>query len=417
MLNPLQLRNNFPILTTQIDNQNLVYLDNAATSQKPQQVIDAISDYYTHSNANVHRGVHTLSDKATLLLEDSRKNIADFFGADQEELIIVRNATQAINGVAYGWADHVLKKGDVILTTLMEHHANIVPWQEVCKRIGTELKFVRVTKEGLLDLIDFQKKLENPKVRLVTLVHISNTLGTVNPVDQVVKLVANKNKQGKGSEVRVLVDGAQSAPHIKINFHSLGVDFFVFSGHKMLAPMGVGGLLVRKELLESGEMQPWLFGGGMINTVSTTGTELSTDLAERFTPGTPDVASTVGLAVACGYLQQLGMDQVEAHDRHLVDYTYQQLSKLKNITIIGPKPENRISSVAFLHKTVHAHDVAQILNSMGVAVRSGHHCCMPLHTEFGWQATVRVSFQVYNTEQDIDRLVKGLHKVSQVFGE
>lgn len=411
MFDPKTIKKDFPILNQLVNGQPLCYLDNAATSQKPQVVVDAISSYYLHDNANVHRGIHYLSDQASKAWDNARQTVANFFGCLPDELIVTRNATEAINGVAYGWANYHFQAGDVILTTLMEHHANIVPWQEVCKRTGAKLEFIKVTSQGELDLQDLQAKLKNePKIKLVALVHVSNTLGTVNPVEQIVKLVKNQN-----SQIKILIDGAQSAPHLKINFAQLNVDFFAFSGHKMLAPMGVGGLLVKRELLENQEMKPWLFGGGMIDTVTPEKTEFNPDLADRFTAGTPDVASLVGLASACEYLNELGMENVEKHDQELVAYALAKLAQIPEIKMVGPQT-NRLGSVAFIYQGVHAHDVAQILDSVGVAVRSGHHCCMPLHLQFGWQATVRASFQVYSTQEDIDQLVVGLAKVKKVFG-
>lgn len=411
MFDPQKIKQDFPIFQQKVNDFPITYLDNGATSQKPQVVIEAITNYYSHDNANVHRGIHYLSDQATKAWENSREIVADFFGAQADELIITRNATEAINGVAYGWADNNLSAGDTILTTMMEHHANIVPWQQVCARTGAALQFIKVLDDGRLDLEDLSKRLadKSSKIKLVALTHVSNTLGTVNPIAKVVKLVREYQPESK-----ILIDGAQSAPHMKINFDQMDVDFYAFSGHKMLAPMGVGGLFVKKNLLTSEAMKPWLFGGGMIASVLPDKTEFNPDLAEKFTAGTPDVASLVGLASACQYLDQLGMDNVERHDRELVEYTLGKLAQIKEINIIGPSSD-RLGSVAFVHSLAHAHDVAQILDSVGVAVRSGHHCCMPLHRQFGWQATVRASFQVYNSKEDIDQLIKGLEKVNQVF--
>lgn len=419
MLGSQMIKSQFPILSRRVNSKPLVYLDNAATSQKPQVVIDAISNYYTQHNANVHRGVHLLSDESTGVFEESRNSIANFFGADPEELIITRNATESINGIAYGWADHHLQEGDVIVTSLMEHHANFVVWQEVAKRTGAKLEIIGVDEQGRLKLDELKQKLETLPVRLVALVHVSNTTGTVNPIKKIKKIIENNQKE---APIRLLIDGAQSVPHMLINFKQLDVDFYVFSGHKMLAPMGVGGLLVKKELLESGEMQPWLFGGGMIFSVLPEGTEYNSDLTERFTAGTPDVASVVGLAAACEYLKTLEMRKVEQHDRELVLYALQELGRLPEIKIIGPTtPEqagqslDRLGSVAFIHQIAHAHDVSQILDSEGVAVRSGYHCTMPLHNHFGWQATTRASFSVYSSKNDVDALIKGLAKINQVF--
>lgn len=399
----------------QVHGQPLVYLDSAATSQKPQSVIDAITDYYTQHNANVHRGVHLLSDESSELYERSRRTIAQFFGADQNELILVRNTTEAINGVAYGWADAHLQAGDVILTTLLEHHSDFVVWQEVCRRTGAKLEFLDVDEQGKISLEQLEQKISQLPVKLVAMVHVSNTTGTLNPIQQAAQLIKTAQKES-GRQIRFLVDGAQSAPHLPVNFHQLGVDFFVFSGHKMLGPMGVGGLLVKMELLKSEEMKPWLFGGGMIAEVYPDHTLYQEEACERFTAGTPDVASAVGLAAACDYLTKIGMADVAAHDRSLVKLALTELNKIPELTIIGPQDDERIGSVAFIHQRIHAHDVAQILDSAGVAVRSGHHCTMPLHLQFSWQATVRASFHIYNSEADIKALVAGLDKVKQVFG-
>ena len=415
MFNPDQIKQDFPILQRQVHGQPLVYLDSAATSQKPQSVIDAITDYYTQHNANVHRGVHLLSDESSELYERSRRTIAQFFGADQNELILVRNTTEAINGVAYGWADAHLQAGDVILTTLLEHHSDFVVWQEVSRRTGAKLEFLDVDEQGKISLEQLEKKISQLPVKLVAMVHVSNATGTLNPIQQAAQLIKTAQKES-GQQIRFLVDGAQSAPHLPVNFHQLGADFFVFSGHKMLGPMGVGGLLVKQELLKSEEMRPWLFGGGMIAEVYPDHTLFQGEAWERFTAGTPDVASAVGLAAACDYLTKIGMADVAAHDRSLVKLALTELNKIPELTIIGPQDDERIGSVAFIHQRIHAHDVAQILDSAGVAVRSGHHCTMPLHLQFSWQATVRASFHIYNSEADIKALVAGLDKVKQVFG-
>ena len=418
MLGSQMLKSQFPILSRKVNNKPLVYLDNAATSQKPLEVIEAISNYYTQHNANVHRGVHRLSDESTTVFEESRATIAKFFGADTEELVVTRNATESINGVAYGWVDKNLQEGDVIVTSLMEHHANFVVWQEVAKRTGAKVEYVGVDENGRLELGELEEKLKTLPVKLVALVHVSNTTGTVNPIKKIRQLIS---KHQKDHPIRLLLDGAQSAPHMKVDFHQLGADFYVFSGHKMLAPMGVGGLIAKKELLESEEMKPWLFGGGMIFSVLPEETEFNPDLSDRFTAGTPDVASIVGLAAACDYLKKLKMRKVEQHDRELVIYALEKLQQFPEIKIVGPikslsqKPLDRLGSVAFIHQAAHAHDVSQILDSEGVAVRSGHHCTMPLHNYFKWQATTRASFSVYSSKNDIDILVRGLEKVRQVF--
>jgi cysteine desulfurase/selenocysteine lyase len=412
MFDPHQVKKNFLILDQEAHpGKPLVYLDSAATSQKPKAVAEVMARYYMTDNANVHRGVHVLSDRATTVWENSKEKVAKFVGAEKDELIIVRNTTEATNGIAYGWGDHQLKKGDVIVATLMEHHANLVVWQELCKRTGAKLLVTGLKEKAEIDLANFEKLLKTPKVKLVAFVHVSNALGTINPVEKMVELV---KKHSKGA--RIVLDAAQSVPHMPVNFHDLKVDFMAFSGHKMLGPMGIGGLVVRKELLVSGEMQPWLFGGGMIEEVHEQSATYSDDLSERFTAGTPDVASMIGLATACDFLSRLGMENVMKHDQELVAYAYEQLSKVKGLNIVGPKPEHRLGSVAFVHDKVHAHDLAQILDSEGIAVRSGHHCTMPLHRACGWQATTRASFNVYSTKEDIDALVKAFDKVNKIFG-
>lgn len=421
MFDPRQIKNDFPILQRSVHGKTLTYLDNAATTHKPQAVIDAIVEYYQQSNANVHRGVHTLSDESTQAFEQSRKKIATFFGAWPEELIFCANSTAALNGVAYGWADHHLQAGNIILTSLQEHHSNLVVWQEVAKRTGASVKFISLSDDGQLNLQHLKELLQQHRsnIKLVALTHVSNTLGVINPVEEILQLI--KVEFSTEEMPRVVLDAAQSAPRVPLSFSKLGVDFLAFSGHKMLGPMGSGGLLVKKNLLVSGEMQPWLFGGGMIQAVGAETTQFASEITDRFTAGTPDVASAVGLAAACEYLEKLGLANVLQHDQELVAYTYEQLQLFPQITVIGPVPSqvklNRAGSVAFVYEGVHAHDLAQILDSEGVAVRSGHHCTMPLHQHFQWQATTRISFEVYNTTDDIDRCIAALHKVQQVFGK
>ena len=411
------IRSNFPILNQKNADHELVYLDSAATSQKPSEVIEAISNYYQTANANVHRGVHTLSDASTTVYEKSRKTIADFFTAQNEELILVRNTTEATNGLAYGWGEHNIHAGDIIVATLMEHHSSLVVWQQLAQRKKAKLEIISVTDQGSLDLEQLQEILQKygNKVKLLATVHVSNTLGTVNPIGHIGALLKKHSRQS-----RFYVDAAQSAPHMPLSFTQLqkhGVDFIALSGHKMLGPMGIGCLLVRKSILESGEMQPWLFGGGMIDSVQPTSATFHPDnIPELFTAGTPDVASVVGLAAACKYLKKVGMEKAQKHDQKLMVYALKELQKNPRVTIIGPKKaEDRVGSIAFTYEGAHAHDVAQILDSQGVAVRSGHHCTMPLHSHLGLIATVRASFQIYNTTEDIDALVSGLEKVDTVF--
>jgi cysteine desulfurase / selenocysteine lyase len=420
MFNVNDVRKDFPILTKQVHDKPLVYLDNAATSQKPRPVVEAMTNYYYQHNANVHRGVHQLSDESTDEYEKARLKIASFFGAHPTELILVRNTTEALNGIAYGWADHQLKAGDVIWTSLMEHHSNLVVWQEVCRRTGAHLEYIPLVNNEQLDG-DWIKQNLSEQVKMIAVSHVSNVLGTVNPV-------AWLARQAHSVGARLVVDAAQSAPHLPLNFHKLGADFMVFSGHKMFGPMGIGGLLVRRSILESEEMRPWLFGGGMIAEVHTSHTVYQPELEERFVAGTPDVASAVGLAAACSYLSDLSMTAVQGHDQKLVEYALARLAELREVQLIGPQfaietsdtewsqggEPLRVGSVAFIYHGVHAHDVAQVLDGEGIAVRSGHHCTMPLHEQCGWAATTRASFQVYNKIEEIDSLIEGLLRVKRV---
>ncbi len=408
MINGQIIKKEFPIFKRILHgNKPLVYLDSAATSQKPQVVLDAILNYYENHNANVHRGIHVLGDESTKLFYASRETVAKFFNAESQELILTRNTTEAINLVSYAWGDKNIKKGDVILTTEMEHHSNIVPWQQLSKRTGCEVQYIKVKDDGMLDLEDFEKKLTK-KVKLVAVVHVSNSLGTINPVKE---MAVKVHKVG----ALMLVDGAQSAPHLPIDFKDINCDFYAFSGHKMLGPMGIGGLLVKKDVLLS--MDPFLFGGGMIDTVSFEETTFA-QLPDKFIAGTPDVAGVVGLARACEYLTTLNMNKVHKQDSELVSYALSKLANIPQVTVIGPKDTtHRCGGVAFIYNGVHAHDVAQILDTEGVAVRSGHHCTMPLHQKFGWSSSTRASFSVYSSKDDIDALVSAIEKVKTVFGK
>ena len=436
-----EIKQDFPILKRRGNGKQLVYLDSAATSQKPQQVIDALVDYYQNHNANIHRGVHTLGDESTKLYEQARKTVADFIGAgDPEELIFVRNTTEAINLVAYSWGRDNIKEGDEILLTEMEHHSNIIPWQLVAARQKAKLKYVNVDREGEIDLQDFLRKL-SPRTKIVAVTHVNNFLGTINPIKEIAEIIRNqkteirKQKSENNKRLRpssfglrplFLVDGAQAVPHMPVNVKDLGCDFYAFSGHKMYGPMGIGCLWARKEILQ--KMPPFLTGGGMINTVSFKETTF-TDLPDKFEAGTPDVAGAVGLAAAVKYLKNIGMENVRKHEMELTEYAIDKLCK--GLAFAGQRPgliiqifgpadvEQRGGLIAFTVKVngkeIHAHDVAQILDSQGVAVRSGHHCVMPMHTKLGLAATARVSFGIYNTKEDIDKLVSALKKVPQIF--
>lgn len=407
MFDPRQVKLDFPILKREVNGKRLVYLDSGATSQKPESVLKAEQEYYKKHNANVHRGAHTLGDEATELLEKARQSTARFINGKEREIIFVRNTSEAINLVSYSWGLDNLKKDDVVLTTLMEHHANMVPWQEVCRRTGARVEVVSITEDGRIDMDVYRQKLKL-KPKMVTFVHVSNALGTINPVAEMTKLA---HKVG----ALVLVDGAQAVPHMRVDVSEIGCDFYAFSGHKMLAPMGIGVLWGRGELLV--EMSPFLSGGGMIKEVYTDHSTWA-DVPEKFEAGTPNVAGAVGLAAAIEYLEKLGLGNVREHDKELTAYGIQQLGKLQNIKILGTRnSEFRSGSVSFEYKGVHGHDVATILDSEGVAVRSGHHCAMPLHNHLGVTASIRASFNVYTTKEDIDALVKALAKVKEIFGK
>lgn len=417
MFSPHQISQDFPILRKRIHatgtgtGKRLAYLDNAATSQKPQVVIDAITNYYQNHNANVHRGVHQLGDESTKLFHESRKIIAEFFGTTPDALVVTRNATEAINLVCQSWGEQNINEGDTIIVTEWEHHSNFVTWQRLAAKKHAELWAIPVSQHGDLDLDAFDQKLHaSASVKLLAIGHVSNTLGAVAPIEKLVKMLRAKHKTAK-----VLVDGAQAAPHMAVHFDKLPVDFYAVSAHKMLGPMGIGGVFVRPELLNT--LEPALVGGGMIDTVSLAETTYAESLEDRFTAGTPDVASLVGWAAACEYLKKLGMANVEKHGHELIAYALSELAKLPQIQVVGPlSAQHRTSVVTFLYTGVHAHDVAQILDSEGVAIRSGHHCTMPLHVKFGWAATIRMSFQVYSCKEDIDQTVVALKKVQKIFG-
>ncbi len=407
MFDPALVKKDFPILKREVNGKLIVYLDSGATSQKPESVLRAEREYYEKHNANVHRGAHTLGDEATQMYQESREKVAKFIGGRSEEIIFVRNTTEAINLVAYAWGLDNLHAGDVIVTTVMEHHANIVPWQEVARRMGARVEVVGLTEDGQVDMDDYAKKLKL-KPKMVAVVHVSNALGTINPVAEMTKMA---HKVG----AVVLVDGAQSVPHMKVEMSKLGCDFYAFSGHKMLGPMGIGVLWGRRAIIE--RMSPFLTGGGMIGEVTTTSSTWA-EVPEKFEAGTPNVAGAVGLASAIEYLEKLGLDSVREHDQSIVEYTLAELCKVRNLVILGTKnAELRSGSVSFEYQGVHAHDVATVLDSEGVAVRSGHHCTMPLHNRLGVAASIRASFNVYTTKEDIDALVRALAKVKEVFNK
>ena len=408
MLDVEKIRLDFPILTKEIFGNPLVYLDNAATSQKPRQVIDALIDYYENFNANVHRGVHTLSVEATDRFEDAREKVSSFINCESSESVIwTRNASESLNLVAYSWGEHNIGEGDEILLTPMEHHSNLVPWQELARRKNAVIKFIPMLENGTLDM-DQVDDLITEKTALVSAVHMSNALGTINPVRE---LAEKAHRSG----AKILVDGAQSVPHMPTNVQELNCDFLVFSGHKMLGPTGIGALYVEKEILES--MEPFLTGGEMVLEVSYQKASWA-DLPMRFEAGTPNIADSIGLGSAVDYLNGLGMENVREHEKDLTAYALDRFRKadLEGLDLFGPDDPNIRGGVfSFNTPDVHPHDLGTFLDRMGIAVRTGHHCAMPLVRSLGVAATTRASFYLYNTEKEVDILVDAVTEALRYF--
>ncbi|MCC6166387.1 MAG: cysteine desulfurase [Caldilineaceae bacterium] len=399
------IRRDFPILKRQVHDKPLVYLDNAATSQKPESVLAVLDDYYRRYNANVHRGVHTLSEEATAAYERARLQVARFINAaGEKEVIFTRGTTESINLVAQSWGRANLRPGDEVLITEMEHHSNIVPWQLLAEQVGFTLRYIPITAEGLLDLSHLDTLLTE-RTKLLSFVHASNVLGTINPVRE---LVAAARAVG----AKVLVDGAQSVPHMPVDVRALDVDFLAFSSHKMCGPTGIGVLYGKRALLEA--MPPWMGGGDMIREVKLTGSKWNT-LPYKFEAGTPSIAEAIGLGAAVEYLSGIGMEWVAAHERELVVYAYERLSRVEGVRILGPGPEARGGLVAFTAGDIHPHDLAAILDAEGVAVRAGHHCAQPIHDRMGIVASARASLYIYNTPDEVDRLAEALEKAADIF--
>lgn len=425
----LKIKKDFPIF----DNvKGLVYLDNAATSQKTQQVIDAMSNFYMTHNANVHRGIYDLSEKATALYDGAREKIAKFIGAkNSKEIIFTSGTTSALNLVAGGWGTKNIKKDDVILATIAEHNSSILPWKMLAKQVGAKVEYLGLDQNGGFSLKKFEDKIRNcatnqashrtggqpadksvsSKVKLVVIPHVSNVLGTIFPVKEICSIA-------KKYSCIVVVDGAQAVPHMKVNVQSLGCDFYAFSGHKMLGPMGIGVLWARHELLE--DMSPILYGGGMVSDVNEAigeidgGLELA-EIPERFEAGTPNVAGAIGLGSAIDYLESIGMENIREYETYLCEYAYQKLSKITGLKILGSTDCNkRCGLISFVMEGVHPHDIASVLSESGICVRSGRHCAMILHKNLNISSSVRASFSIYNTTEDIDKLVEGLQKAQSI---
>ena len=404
-LDVARIREDFPILKEMVHGKPLVYLDNAATSQKPQAVIDTVSRYYTAENANIHRGVHYLSQQATQDYEAARSGVRRFLNAAQDrEIVFVRGTTEGINLVAGTFGRQNISQGDEIVISTMEHHSNIVPWQILCQERGAVLRVIPINEDGELEMDEYERLL-GPRTKLVSIVHVSNALGTVNPVDQIVEMAHSYG-------AAVLVDGAQSAPHMPIDVQAMGCDFFVFSGHKLYGPTGIGVLYGREELLEA--MPPYQGGGDMIKSVSFEKT-IYNDLPYKFEAGTPNIAGVIGLGTAVDYITALGMDRTAPHERDLLEYGTRSLSEIGGLRLIGTA-RDKASILSFVLDGAHPHDIGTILDTEGVAIRTGHHCTQPLMERFGIPATARASLAFYNTRQEIDALVRGIYKVKEVFG-
>ncbi|PSQ39633.1 cysteine desulfurase [Halobacteriales archaeon SW_12_71_31] len=400
-----RVREDFPVLDRQVNGRDLVYLDNAATSQTPEPVVESIADFYRRYNSNVHRGLHQLSQEASIAYEDAHDRVADFVGADgREEIVFTKNTTESMNTVAYAWGLTELGEGDEIVLTEMEHHAALVTWQQIAKRTGATCRFVSIDDEGRLDM-DHARELIGPDTAMVSVLHVSNTLGTVNPVAELADMAHEH-------DAYVFVDGAQAAPNRPVDVAAIDADFYAFSGHKMLGPTGVGVLYGKRHLLE--EMDPYLYGGMMIRKVTF---EESTwnELPWKFEAGTPVIAQGIALDAAIDYLEDVGMDRIRRHEERLAEYAHDRLTEYDDVEVYGPPGDERVGLVSFNVDGVHAHDMSEILNEFGVAVRAGDHCTQPLHEVLGAPASTRASFYLYNTREEVDALVDAVDEARQLF--
>jgi cysteine desulfurase/selenocysteine lyase len=400
-----RIREDFPILRQTVHGKPLVYLDNANTSQKPLAVLDALDRYYREYNSNIHRATHLLSEKATRAYEDARARIARFINAESaHEIIYVRGCTEGINLVASSWGRKNLREGDEVILSWMEHHSNIVPWQLICEQTGAKLRVIPIDDRGALR-VDEYKRLLGPRTRFVSVIHVSNSLGTINPVREIVELAHER-------AIPVLVDGAQAVPHMKVDVREIDCDFYAFSSHKMFGPTGIGALYGKRALLE--QMPPYQGGGDMIRSVTFEET-LYNDVPHKFEAGTPNIADAIGFGAAVDYLTGVGMDRIAAHERELLEYATQKLSEIDGLALIGTAPE-KASVLSFVLEGIHPHDIGTWLDYEGVAVRTGQHCCQPVMDRYGVTATTRASLAFYNTKEEIDVLAAGVRKVMEVFG-
>ncbi len=408
MIDTKKVIQDFPVLSRRISDKRIVYLDSTASSLKPSQVITAQDEYYTRFPVNIFRGIYTLSEEATAKYEEARTLVSDFIGAGHSNTVVfTRNATESINLVAYSWGRMHIEEGDEIISTVMEHHANIVPWQQLSYEMGATLKYIDIDENGYLDWKTLEK-LVTSKTKLLCLAQVSNVLGTINPIKEIIQFAKKKN-----SKLKVLVDGAQSIPHMKVDVKDLGCDFFVFSAHKMLGPTGVGVLWGKYELLDS--MIPFQMGGDMIKEVYLDRTTFKAP-PHKFEAGTPHIAGVIGLGEAIRYLTHLGMENIRLHEKEITSYALSRLNDISQLKIYGPsQARDRGGVIAFTIKGIHPHDIAQILNEDNVCVRSGHHCAMPLHTRLSLSATCRASFYVYNTNADVDMLIDSIKKAQKIF--
>lgn len=406
IVNSYELRNDFPIFKKKINGKDLVYLDNASTTQKPYSVINSITDFYSNYNSNIHRAVYQLAEEATELYEQSRKKIANFINVRPEEIIFTRNTTESINLIAHSWARSNLKKDDIIAITEIEHHSNIVPWQILCQEIGTRLEYVGIDESGFLDVEYLIELISSRKVKLVSISHMSNVLGTIVPIERIIKTAHQY-------DIPVIVDGAQSVPHMPVDAKNLDCDFLVFSAHKMLGPTGVGVLYAKKELLE--KMKPFMGGGDMIKEVFKYHTNYN-EVPYKFEAGTPNIADVVGFGAAVDYLEKIGMENIRKHEIYLTEYALESMQSLKYITIYGPMDSKfRGGVISFNIADIHPHDLATIMNDHGIAIRSGHHCAQVLMQRLDVPATSRASFYIYNTKEEIDKFVNAIKEAGRIF--
>ncbi|MEX1068663.1 MAG: cysteine desulfurase [Patescibacteria group bacterium] len=403
---PRLWRADFPILSQKVHGKPLVYLDSAATSQKPVAVIEALKNYYERDNANVHRGVHALAERATAAYEGAREKVAKFIGAKNNEIVFTRGTTESINLAAHSWGEKFLQAGDTVLLTLMEHHSNLVPWQMLAERKKINLEFIHVTEEGILE--EPEETIRRIRPKLLALTHVSNVLGTINPIRDLIRFASTLDPKPY-----TLIDGAQALPHLPVNVGDLDCDFYAFSSHKMFGPTGVGVLFAKEKILK--EMPPFMGGGEMIREVYLRESKFK-EPPHKFEAGTPNIADVIGLGAAVDYLTAIGMENVMVHDRELAGYALEKLAGVNGLAIYGPRDSSRRSgAVSFNVAGIHPHDLATVLDEEGIAIRSGNHCAMPLHDRLGVVASARASFALYDTEEEVDLLIEGIGKAQNIF--